>query len=96
MGIEATRASSILQRIVAAVVVGYALAVTSGVMLSYALPMPSFDAVTIGILVSFIVYVCAILWAFASRTLWPMWMGLILPTLLCGAAAWLVRPGGGG
>ena len=85
-------ASSIMQRIVAAVVVGYLVAVLSVILLSYVLPMPRFEAVTIGILVAFIVYAAAILWAFAARALWRMWLGLLLPAALCGAVSWLVRP----
>jgi hypothetical protein len=90
-----TGASAIVQRSVAAVVVGYVVAVLSGVLLSFALPMPRFEAVTTAMLLSFVIYLVAILWAFAARTLWRMWLGLLVPGLLCGLLSWLWWPGGG-
>lgn len=91
-----TSAVSIAQRTIAAIVGGYALATLSGILLSWVLPMPRFEAVTVAMLLSFVVYTAAILWAFAVRTLWRMWLGLLLPTALCGVASLLVRPIGAG
>lgn len=91
-----TSAFSIVQRAIAAVAGGHALATLSGILLSYVLPMPRFEAVTVAMLLSFIVYTAAILWAFSVRTLWRMWLGLVLPGALCGVVSLLVRPPGAG
>ena len=91
-----TSVASVAQRALAAVVGGYALATASGILLSWALPMPRFEAVTVAVLLAFVVYTAAILWAFAARSLWRMWLGLLLSTALCGAASLLLRPAGAG
>ena len=72
-------ASSIAQRLVAAVVAGYGLAVLCGVLAGELLAAGRFDVAMIGLLVSFLAYAAAIVWAFAARRLWMMWLGLVLP-----------------
>ena len=96
MAARSTSVASVAQRATAAIVGGYALATASGVLLSYVLPMPRFEAVTVAVLLAFVVYTAAILWSFAVRSLWRMWLGLLLPAALCGAASLLLRPAGAG
>lgn len=72
-------ASSIAQRLVAGVVAGYWLAVLCGVLAGELLVAGRFDVAMIGLLVSFLAYAAAIVWAFAARRLWMMWLGLVLP-----------------
>lgn len=54
------------------------------------LPEPKADAVLTATLLSFAIYTLAILWAFAARTARLAWLGLLVPTALCGALAWLL------
>lgn len=92
----ATAAVAVAQRTLAAVVGGYALATASGILLSWILPMPRFEAVTVAMLLAFVVYTAAILWAFAARSLWRMWLGLLVPTVACAVGSWLAQPIVGG
>ena len=45
----------------------------------------------IGLLVSFLAYAAAIVWAFAARRLWTMWLGLVLPAMLSAGLILLAR-----
>lgn len=83
-----------LSRLAAGVVAGYALASSSAVWLSYVLPMQRADAVATGILVSFIVYAAAIIYAFAAHSHTRIWCGLIGLTLVFMVFAVLLRPEG--
>jgi len=84
-------ASSVAQRLVAAVASGYGLAVLSGVLAGELLAGGRFDTAMIGLLVSFLAYAAAIVWAFAARRLWTMWVGLALPALLSAGLILLAR-----
>lgn len=66
----------VCQRITAAVIGGYALAVTIPACLTLVLPVNRIDAVLTGLLVSFLVYAATVLWAFAVRSLSQMWLGI--------------------
>ncbi|MEN0037673.1 MAG: DUF3649 domain-containing protein [Cellvibrio sp.] len=78
-------------RTLAAILGGYALANISAILLSYLLPMPKSDAVMTGILLSFAIYTCAIMWVFAVQSVHKAWLGLAIPSLVMGAAALLVK-----
>jgi hypothetical protein len=84
-------ASSVAQRLVAAVAAGYGLAVLSGVLSGELLAAGRFDAAMIGLLVSFLAYAAAIVWAFAARRLWTMWLGLMLPAMLSAGLIFLAK-----
>lgn len=81
---------SILARLAAASLGGYGLATALSIALAGMLPEPKADAVLTAALLSFAIYTLAILWAFAARTARLAWLGLLAPTALCGALAWLV------
>lgn len=59
-------AAVVLERIAAAIFGGYALANLLPIVLARWLPGARADAVLTGLLLSFVVYVVAILWAFAA------------------------------
>lgn len=82
---------SVLSRAIAAMIGGYALATMLSILLSRLLPMPRAQAVATAMLLSFAIYTAAVLWVFAARTTYRAWGGLLLPTMLCGVAWWLVR-----
>jgi len=81
-------------RALAAIGGGYALASTATALLSLLLPvfgMTRADAVTTATLLSFTVYVCAVLWVFAARSAARAWAGLLLPAAVLAAAAYLLH-----
>lgn len=84
---------AVASRSVAAVFAGYGLATASGICLALFLPMSRSEAVLTGVMVSFLVYLCAVLWAFACRTALQAWLGIGVPALVLGGLAWLAKNG---
>lgn len=87
---------NVLSRCLAAVLGGYALATTLSVAIVaiWALGvggMARSDAVLLAMQLSFVVYVGAVMWAFAARSARSAWTGLGLPTLLALLASGLAR-----
>lgn len=80
----------IAARIAAAVFGGYALAHTLPIALAAALPMARAEAALFAIQGSFLVYTAAVLWAFAARSALTAWLGLLVPTVVTGLAAWML------
>lgn len=79
----------ILARILAAMVGGYGLAAAVTLGLPALLPLPKAEALATAMMLSFALCCCAILWAFAARTAWRAWAGILLPTLLLAALAFV-------
>jgi hypothetical protein len=80
------RRLGIFSRTLAAIVGGYALAALFAVACSVASRDARADAVLIGMLSSFAVYVCAFLWCFAAASALRAWLGLLSCALLLAAA----------
>lgn len=78
-------------RVIVAIIGGYLLANISAILLSYLLPMPKSDAVMTGILLSFAIYAGAIMWVFAVRSIKKACVGLLVPSLILGAVALLLK-----
>ncbi|WP_250454511.1 DUF3649 domain-containing protein [Caballeronia sp. ATUFL_M2_KS44] len=84
------KAAPLISRIVAAMFGGYALAALTSVA-TLALPIDKTQAVLAGMLLSFVVYACAVIWVFAVRSAMRAWAGLIVaaaPLLLAAASVW--------
>lgn len=79
----------VASRIVAALLGGYALAALFSVA-AVRLPMPVGEAVLTGMLASFLVYACAVIWVFAVRSATRAWAGLIVAALPLLVLAWPV------
>jgi hypothetical protein len=79
----------LISRIVAAMFGGYALAALVSVA-ALALPMDKPQAVLTGMLASFIVFACAVIWVFAVRSARRAWAGLLVAALPLSLAAWSV------
>ena len=90
---DSARRCAIVARITAALLGGYALATALSVALAGLMPGQRADAVLAATLASFAVYAAAALWAFAARSARLAWLGLLLPTALSAAVAWLVSRG---
>lgn len=88
------RRLDILSRTIAAIFGGYALASLCTTACAILLPGARAEAVLTGMLLSFAVYVCAFLWAFAAPSASRAWFGLLLPALfLAGAVLLTLRRG---
>lgn len=87
------RTGPLVSRIVAAIGGGYAVAALASVAV-LALPMSRPQAVLTGMLASFAIYTCAVIWVFAVRSAWRAWVGLAIVALPLFAAAWTVWPSG--
>jgi len=86
---RAQRAGPIASRIVAAVGGGYALAALVSVAM-VALPISKPQSVLAGMLLSFLVHVAVVIWAFAARSASRAWAGLLLVAAPLLLAAWTV------
>lgn len=80
--------AAILSRVSAAVLGGYALAHTLPIALMAALATDRASAALTAIQLSFLVYAAAVLWAFAARSAFAAWAGLLVPAALSGLLAW--------
>lgn len=76
---------AVTSRILAALFGGYLLAALTSVCLTQWLPMPRADAVVTGMLLSFLAYLCAVIWCFACRSAWRAWAGILLPAAILAA-----------
>ncbi len=83
------KALSIASRILAAVAGGYALAAAVAASAATVLPGPKAEAALIGIMLGFVAYTAAMIWAFAARSAKRAWAGLVLPAALLGLLAWI-------
>jgi hypothetical protein len=84
----------IAMRVLAAMLGGYVLANAASILLSFIVPMTRSDAVMTAMLVSFAIYTGAVLWVFAVRTLSKAWLGLIVPSLVLGSFALVLKLAG--
>lgn len=81
----------VLSRIVAAVAGGYAFATVMILVLTYLLPLPQKDALMLSTMLSYIIYLLAIIWAFSVKTVRKAWIGISVATGLLGALAFLLH-----
>lgn len=83
--------AGVAARLLAAIAGGYALTAIATSLLAVLLPASRVNAVMTATLLSFVFYAFAIMWAFAARSAWRAWAGLLLPAALLGCALWLCR-----
>ncbi|WP_456281247.1 DUF3649 domain-containing protein [Cupriavidus sp. JZ107] len=84
---RALKIGSLVSRIVAAVLGGYALAALASVA-PLALPISKPQAVLTGMLASFAIYAGAVIWVFAVRSAGRAWAGLLVAAAPLLLAAW--------
>ncbi|KAA0180889.1 DUF3649 domain-containing protein [Cupriavidus gilardii] len=90
---RALKIGSLVSRIVAAVLGGYALAALASVA-ALALPISKPQAVLTGMLASFAFYAGAVIWVFAVRSARRAWAGLLVAAVPLLLAAWYAGVGG--
>ena len=87
--VDARYRLAIISRTLAAALGGYALAAGFAAALTLALMpfVPRVEAVLTATMLSWLVYVLAVGWAFYARTAWGAWGGSVVPALALGACA---------
>lgn len=85
-------AVDVASRAAAAALGGYALANAAAALGAVVLPLTRAEAVTWATMFAFMIYLAAIVWAFAARDAWRAWLGLGAPALACLAAALAIGP----
>jgi hypothetical protein len=80
----------VFSRVMAAIFAGYALATTSTLFINQLLtPVAGkYQALHSGLLISFIVYACAIMWVFSVTTAKRAWVGLIKLNIILIILTW--------
>ncbi|MBN3813487.1 DUF3649 domain-containing protein [Paraburkholderia sp. Ac-20347] len=86
---------SLISRIVAAIVGGYALAALASVA-ALALPISAPQGVITGMLASFVVYTCVVIGVFLARSARRAWAGLLIAAVPLLLASWSVWTSAGG
>ena len=76
---------AVASRVLAAVFGGYLVAALTSVSLSLWLPVARAEAVAIGMMSSFLVYLLAVIWCFACGSARRAWVGLMVPGLMLAA-----------
>lgn len=79
---------AVASRAVAAIGGGYALSALAATALALYLPLHRAEAVITATLASLVLYLLAVLWAFAARSAWRAWAGLALPAGALAALLW--------
>lgn len=82
----------VASRALAAIGGGYAVSALAVAALAIGLPGREVDRVVAATLTGLVVYPCAVMWCFATRTALRAWLGLLAAGLLLGAVILL---GGG-
>lgn len=82
--------SSVASRVLAAGLGGYFLANAAAALGSAVIPVTPVEAVTWMTVAAFLIYLVAILWAFAARSALRAWIGIGGPALGCMAAVLVI------
>lgn len=81
-------------RLLAALLGGYVLARACTTLLTPLLPMPKSDALMTALLASGAIYIAAMLWAFSVKSVDKAIFGLLVPALLSGSFALVMKLSG--
>lgn len=79
----------VLSRIVAAFGGGYVFSVAATVALTYLLPLPRRESLMAATILSYVLYLVAILWAFATRSATRAWVGMTMGSGVLAVVAWV-------
>lgn len=82
---------AIASRAAAGILGGYALTALFSVVLALASGAPREEAVLVGTTPAFLVFAAALVWAFAAKTAWRAWLGVVAPGAVLGIAYGLLR-----
>jgi len=79
---------AVASRALAALAGGYLLTASMIGALALFLPMERAAAALTATMLSFAIYACSVLWAFAARSAWLAWAVIALPALALEALLW--------
>lgn len=79
----------VASRAVAAIGGSYAVSSLAVTALAIFLPGREVDRVVAATLIGLVVFPCAVMWCFATRTALKAWLGLLVTGLMLGAIIWL-------
>ncbi len=85
-GVTVAYRLAVASRSLAAIFAGYLLASVTSICIAEWLPLPRAEAVVTAMMLSFLVYLVAVLWCFACRTALQAWVGVLAPCAVLGAA----------
>ncbi|GEM_PF-2169466 len=91
VNVAENRTLAVVMRVFAAVVLGFVLTNTTGVLLSFLLPLPKSEATATATLLSFLVYLLIVLWSFAVKSLRRLWFVLGASIVLTSTGAWCLH-----
>lgn len=80
----------VTSRVLAAFFGGYILATSISIAVARIFSGAQSEAVISAVLISFIVWLLAIIWSFYSKTAKMAWFGLVLPSVAIGVVTWLI------
>ncbi|GAW95096.1 MULTISPECIES: DUF3649 domain-containing protein [Colwellia] len=82
----------LVSRVFAALFGGYVLATSSSLFVSQILlhAVGKYQAIHIGLMLTFIVYACAAMWVFSVASVSKAWLGLIKLTIFFTVATWFL------
>ncbi|HSX85821.1 MAG TPA: DUF3649 domain-containing protein [Cellvibrio sp.] len=86
----------LVARLLAALLGGYVLARACATLLTPLLPMPKSDALMTALLASGAIYTATMLWAFSVKSIDKAILGLLVPALLSGSLALVMKLSGAG
>lgn len=78
---EHTHRWQITWRVLTAIFGGFSLANTSGILLTYLLPLGKVNALTTSLLLSFAIYAGAVIWVFSHRSMTKALGGIWVPSV---------------
>jgi hypothetical protein len=83
---------AVFSRSLAAIFGGYVLATSSSLFMSQFLlnSMGKYQAMHLGLLLTFLVYTCSAMWVFSVSTAGKAWLGLIKLNVLLFVATWVL------
>ena len=82
---------AVASRALAAIIGGYALTALATTAFAIFLPLSRSEASMTATLLSFVIYTCAVLWVFATRSATRAWLGIVAPGVVLGALIGLQR-----
>ena len=83
----------VFSRLIAAIFAGYALATSSALFIGQLLIQATdeYQAIHIGLMLSFVVYVGAVIWVFSVSSAKRAWLGLISLNVIFLLLTWLLK-----
>ncbi|MEM6796842.1 MAG: hypothetical protein AAF725_22910 [Acidobacteriota bacterium] len=80
----------VASRVFAATIVGFILTNSTGILLTFILPLDKISAVAVASVLSFVLWAAIILWVFSVERLRTVWLTLVTAIAVTGGGAWVM------